>query len=193
MNVVHVGQIAHAGSDASQHADNLENLQLGIVGAQKSVQRSILHKLGDDHDWLTLGHHALDGRGRERERESERDSESERENETAAFPGQRSRWRLSLPGFGTGSADNTGLMIRRKGGKEKPRERVKRLPKEGGRRNFVRGKQSGGGKGNESRRECALNYQMAEIYLDRQEYSHLRLLAAWGGIPCVFRRFLHID
>jgi hypothetical protein len=38
---------------------NDPHLKLSIVGSEEGVQRSILHELGDDHDWVGLGYDTL--------------------------------------------------------------------------------------------------------------------------------------
>jgi len=38
---------------------NDPHLKLSIVGSEECVQRSILHELGDYHDWIGLGYDTL--------------------------------------------------------------------------------------------------------------------------------------
>ena len=35
------------------------HLKLSVVGSEKCVERSVLHELGDDHDWVGLCNNAL--------------------------------------------------------------------------------------------------------------------------------------
>ena len=59
MHVVHLREILHTAGDATQHANQLEHLELAVVRAQESVQATIFHELRDDHHRIALRHHAL--------------------------------------------------------------------------------------------------------------------------------------
>lgn len=77
VHVVHLAEVLHARRDAAQHADQLQHLELAVVGlneiisgrvkkmtpffsySEKGVQRAVLHVLGDDHHRVGLGDHPL--------------------------------------------------------------------------------------------------------------------------------------
>lgn len=59
VHVVHLGEVLHAAGDATQHAHQLEHLELAVVGTQKRVQAAVFHELGDYHHGIAFGHHAL--------------------------------------------------------------------------------------------------------------------------------------
>ena len=82
MDVIDFGQVLHAIGDAAQHTQKLQNLELAVIGLngkeqqmmmitlpllnvsngiypEESVERSVLHVLGDDHDGIGFGDDAL--------------------------------------------------------------------------------------------------------------------------------------
>ena len=82
MDVIDFGQVLHAIGDAAQHTQKLQNLELAVIGLngkeqqmmmitlpllnvsngiypEESVERSVLHVLGDDYDGIGFGDDTL--------------------------------------------------------------------------------------------------------------------------------------
>ena len=59
VDVVHLRQILHPVGNSSHHSNQLHHLKFPIVNPEESVQRSVLHVLGYNHDRSGFGYNSL--------------------------------------------------------------------------------------------------------------------------------------